>query len=48
MLEDDRVVSVCTAVLDSELERQVEITVTTKNNNAAGKLNIIIQLLHEL
>lgn len=36
MVEDDRVVSVCAAVLDSELDKEVEITVTTQNNNAAG------------
>ena len=35
-LEDDRVVSVCAAVFDSGLDKEVKITVTTQNNNAAG------------
>ena len=36
VMEDASTVSVCAVVLEGELEREVEMVVTTQSNNAAG------------
>ena len=49
MRENDNTVSVCAVVLEGELEREVEMVVTTQSNNATGWLNdlfILVLCMH--
>lgn len=43
--EDASTVSVCAVVSEGELEREVEMVVTTQSNNAAGWLNDLFILV---